>query len=382
MRNLKQWWVALMCAVSACVWAQDVWPSRPIKIIVPVAAGGTVDIVARMIAQEISKGLGQTVVVENRPSSASLVGTQLVAKAAPDGYTLLAHSSTFFTAPLIAPNAGYDPIRDFTPITLTCKAPMVVVTGPGLQVKQLSELVQQAKANPGSISVASSGNGSTGHIASEVFANRAGLKMLNVFYKGNAQAVVDVVSGQTQLLFDQFSTSIGHVRSGKLRPLAVTSLNRSPLFPDVPHIAELARNEEELQILNLIFARQSMGRPFLLPPKTPDNVVKMVRAGFEAAMKDPELIAEARGRPVCLVVGEFLDVAALEGRVGRVPRHGGAGPAVVDDPALARGQAAGLHDDGRALFANIVNRRIVIGEARIGGGRHMRLITKRFGEGF
>ena len=136
---------AALAIVSLAAHAQDVWPSRPIKIIVPVAAGGTVDIVARMLAQEMSQSLGQSVVVENRPSAASLVGTQLVAKAAPDGYTLLAHSSTFFTAPLVVTQAGYDPVRDFAPITLTCKAPMVLVAGPSVQAKTLGELVRHGK---------------------------------------------------------------------------------------------------------------------------------------------------------------------------------------------------------------------------------------------
>ena len=290
--------VASMGLVCQGVLAQDVWPSRPIKIIVPVAAGGTVDIVARMLAQELSKGLGQSVVVENRPSSASLVGTQLVAKAAPDGYTLLAHSSTYFTAPLIAANAGYDPVRDFTPITLTCKAPMVVVTGPGLQVKNLSELVLLAKANPGSVSVASSGNGSTGHIASEVFASRAGLRMLNVFYKGNAQAVVDVVSGQTQLLFDQFSTSIAHVRSGKLRPLAVTSLNRSPLFPDVPTIAESGYPGYEDVTWNMLLA----------PAGTPKEIVSRLHAEVMKAYAQPELVAKFAERGIELVASPSSEV--------------------------------------------------------------------------
>ncbi|MFZ9252389.1 MAG: tripartite tricarboxylate transporter substrate-binding protein, partial [Hylemonella sp.] len=141
--------------------AQDSWPSRPIKIIVPVAPGGNVDIVARNLARELSKGLGQPVLVENRPSAASLVGTQLVAKAAPDGYTLLAHSSTFFSAPLIMKNAGYDPLKDFAPISLTCKAPMFLIASQSVPAKNLAELVQQAKARPGGFSVASSGNGST-----------------------------------------------------------------------------------------------------------------------------------------------------------------------------------------------------------------------------
>lgn len=312
MVKLKLALAALFSLVCHGAMAQDTWPSRPIKVIVPVAAGGTVDIVARMLAQELSKGLGQSVVVENRPSSASLVGTQLVAKAAPDGYTLLAHSSTFFTAPLIAANAGYDPVRDFTPITLTCKAPMVLVTGPGLQVKTLSELVQQAKANPGSVSVASSGNGSTGHIASEVFANRAGLRMLNVFYKGNAQAVVDVVSGQTQLLFDQFSTSLPHVRSGKLRPLAVTSASRSPLFPDVPTIAESGYPGYEDVTWNLLLA----------PAGTPKEIVNRLHAEIVKAYSQPELIAKFSERGIELTASASSEIFGQQVRaeVGRLSK--------------------------------------------------------------
>ena len=312
MLKLKHWTVALITLAASCVMAQDVWPSRPIKLIVPVAAGGTVDIVARMLAQELSKGLGQSVVVENRPSSASLVGTQLVAKAAPDGYTLLAHSSTFFTAPLISTNAGYDPVRDFTPITLTCKAPMVLVTGPGLKVNRLDELVQQAKANPGGVSVASSGNGSTGHIASEVFASRAGLRMLNVFYKGNAQAVVDVLSGQTQLMFDQFSTSIAQVRSGKLRALAVTSLNRSPLFPDVPTIAESGYPGYEDVTLNMLLA----------PAGTPPQIVNRLHAEVVKAYAQPELIAKFAERGIDLAASPSPEAFGqlVRGEVARLSK--------------------------------------------------------------
>ena len=155
-------------------------------------------------------------------------------------------------------------------------------------MKNLDDLVQQAKAKPGTFSVASSGNGSTGHIASEVFASRAGLRMLNVFYKGNAQAVVDVVSGQTQLLYDQFSTSIGHVRSGKLRPLAVTSLNRSPLFPDVPTIAESGYPGYEDVTLNMLLA----------PAGTPKEIVNRLHAEVVKAYAQPELIAKFAERGI------------------------------------------------------------------------------------
>ncbi|MEY3381301.1 MAG: hypothetical protein RL468_1899 [Pseudomonadota bacterium] len=271
--------------------AQDSWPSRPIKIIVPVAPGGNVDIVARNLAKELSKGLGQPVLVENRPSAASLVGTQLVAKAAPDGYTLLAHSSTFFSAPLIMKNAGYDPLKDFAPISLTCKAPMFLIASQSVPAKNLAELVQQAKARPGGFSVASSGNGSTGHIASEVFASRAGLKMLNIFYKGNAQAIVDVISGQTQLMFDQVSTAMAHVRSGKVRPLAVTSNTRSALFPEVPTIAESGYPGYEDVTLNMLLA----------PAGTPKEIVQRLHAELVKAYAQPAMVAQFAERGIDLV---------------------------------------------------------------------------------
>ena len=294
----------LLVFMALCAWtahAQDVWPSRPIKIIVPVAAGGTVDIVARMLAQELSQSLGQSVVVENKPSAASLVGTQMVAKAAPDGYTLLAHSSTFFTAPLVVANAGYDPLRDFAPITLTCKAPMMLVAGPTVQAKTLAELVTQAKAQPGEFSVASSGNGSTGHIASEVFANRAGIKMLNVFYKGNSQSVIDVISGQTQLMYDQIGTAMAHVKAGKLRPLAVTSINRSPLFPEVPTIAELGYPGYEDVTLNMLLA----------PAGTPRDILVRLQAEVAKAYAKPELLAKFAERGIELVASPTPEAFAL-----------------------------------------------------------------------
>ena len=230
--------MAAVFAEPALAQAPASYPSKPIRIIVPVAPGGNVDIVARTLAAELTKSLGQTVIVENRPSAASLVGTQLVARAAPDGYTLLAHSSTFFTAPTISANAGYEPIRDFAPITLTCKAPMFMEVHPSVPARNAAELVAIAKARPGYVSNAYSGNGSTGHMAGEVFASRAGIKLLNVFYKGSAQAVIDVISGQAMLMFDQISTSGPYVKTGKLRALAVTSAQRAPMFPDVRTMAE------------------------------------------------------------------------------------------------------------------------------------------------
>jgi tripartite-type tricarboxylate transporter receptor subunit TctC len=288
--------IAALLAVAACAGqalGQPVsdYPSKPIRIIVPVAPGGNVDIVARTVAAELAKSMGQPVIVENRPSAASIVGTQLVAKAAPDGYTLLAHSSTFFTAPTISSNAGYDPVRDFAPITLTCKAPMFMEVNPGVPARTVAEFVALAKAKPGEISNANSGNGSTGHMAAEVFASRAGVKLLNVFYKGSAQAVIDVISGQAMLMFDQISTSGPHVKGGKLRALAVTSLQRSPLFPDVPTMAESGYPGYEDVTLNFLLA----------PAGTPRDIIAKLHAEVVKAYRQPELIRRFAERSIELV---------------------------------------------------------------------------------
>jgi len=318
MKQLKYLLAFGLSLLTLTALAQDSWPSRPIKIIVPVAPGGNVDIVARNLARELSKGLGQPVLVENRSSAASLVGTQLVAKAAPDGYTLLAHSSTFFSAPLIMKNAGYDPLKDFAPISLTCKAPMFLIASQSVPAKNLAELVQQAKARPGGFSVASSGNGSTGHIASEVFASRAGLKMLNIFYKGNAQAIVDVISGQTQLMFDQVSTAMAHVRSGKVRPLAVTSNTRSALFPEVPTIAESGYPGYEDVTLNMLLA----------PAGTPKEIVQRLHAELVKAYAQPAMVAQFAERGIDLVASpspeEFGQLIRSEvARLGKLAKEVG-----------------------------------------------------------
>jgi len=269
--------LSLICNFAIAESVAD-YPSKPIHIIVPVAAGGNVDIVARTLGNEMSKILGQTVVIENKPSSASIVGTQYVAKAAPDGYTLLAHSSTFFAAPLISTNAGYDPVKDFAPISLTCKVAMFVLVHPNVPAKNIQEFIQLVKADPG-MPAASSGNGSTGHIATEVFANRAGIKFTNIFYKGNAQAMIDVFSGQVPMMFDQISTGTQNAKSGKLRALAITSLDRSPLMPEVPTLAESGFPGYEDVTLNLLVA----------PAGTPKEIIQKLHSAVVKALNQIEI---------------------------------------------------------------------------------------------
>src|SRR5258707_4258908 len=226
------------CGPAALAQSTADYPHRAIRIIVPLAPGGNVDIVARTLADQVSKSLGQAVLGQTRPGASSLVGTQFVARSAADGYTVLAVANTFATVPLIVANPGYDPLKDFTGVTLTCLVPQVLVANPALPARSVKELVALAKSQPAKISYASSGNGSTGHMAAELFNRQAGVTMLHVPYKGNSQALIDVISGQVAMMYDQVSTSTPHVRAGKLRALAVTSLKRSPLLPDVPTVDE------------------------------------------------------------------------------------------------------------------------------------------------
>lgn len=230
--------LAVCCTAAAQAQTAGGYPSRPVRIVVPFAPGGNVDLVARAVAQRLAESLGQQILVDNRPGASGLVGTHLVAKSAPDGYTLLAMANTFAVVPSLVSKPGYDPLKDFAAITLTCLVPQVLVVNTALPVRSVKELVALAKARPGEISYASAGTGGTGHMAAELFNSHAGLKMLHVPYKGNAQAIVDVISGQVTMMFDQVSTSAPHIKAGKLRALAVTSLRRSPLFPSLPTIDE------------------------------------------------------------------------------------------------------------------------------------------------
>src|SRR6185503_12035664 len=182
------------------------WPTKPVRLIVPLVPGGNQDIVARAVGEELAKGLGQQVVVENRPGIGAVVGTQAVQHSDPDGYTLLSVAVTFARMTGILSSAGYDPRSDFTGVSLVCRIPQLLVVNPSLPAKSVKELVALAKAEPGKLSYGSSGNGSTGHVATELFMRMTGTRLLHVMYKGNAQAVVDVMGGQINLMFDQVST--------------------------------------------------------------------------------------------------------------------------------------------------------------------------------
>ena len=266
---------ALVTTYSANLPAQG-YPAKPVRIVVPLVPGGNLDIVARAVAQRLSEGLGQQIIVENRPGASSLVGTQYVAKSAPDGYTLLAMANTFTAVPAVIANPGYDPVKDFTGVSMTCKVAQVLVVTPTLPVKSVRELIALARARPGELSYGSSGNGSTGHFAAELFNQKAGLTMLHVPYKGNAQALVDIIAGQIMMMYDQVSTSHPHVKAGKLKPLAVTSSTRSNLFPELPTIDEAGVKGYEAITFNGLLAPAGTSREVL--SRLQGEVAKVVAA--------------------------------------------------------------------------------------------------------
>jgi tripartite-type tricarboxylate transporter receptor subunit TctC len=225
----------LVVALTVGHAAAQTYPAKPVRLIVPLVPGGNQDIVARAVAEELSKSLGQQVVVENRPGQSAIIGTQFVKNAPPDGYTLLAIAVTFVRVPAVV-SAAYDPRTDFTGVSLTCRIPQLLVVNANYPARTVQDLIAQAKAKPGELSYGSSGNGSTGHVAAELFMRMTGVKLLHVTYKGNAQALVDVLGGQITMMFDQVSTSAGQVKGGKLRALGITTLTRSPMMPEVPSL--------------------------------------------------------------------------------------------------------------------------------------------------
>jgi len=240
-RNLKNISFSLFpfafCLGIAAAAAQQ-YPSRPIRLIVPQSAGGSTDVIARVVAQRMTETLGQTVIVDNRPGAGSLNGIEIVANAAPDGYTLLGVAASYTINPALHKKLPFDPIRDFAPITQLATLPHLLVVHPSVPVNSVKELIALAQAKPGALNYASSGIATSTHLAAELFMYMTRTSMVNVPYKGGAPAMVGMLSGQCQLNFATISTALPHVRSGKLRPLAVTTAKRSVAAPEFPTIAE------------------------------------------------------------------------------------------------------------------------------------------------
>ena len=258
---------AALAALVVAAAAQAQFPDRPLRLIVPFAPGGNIDLTARTIAPGMSQALGQPVVVENRSGAGGRIGAEVAAKSAPDGYTLLLGSSGSLTInPVFGTNVSYDPLRDFVPTTLVSITPLVVTVHPSVPVKTIAGLIALAKKQPGRLAVASAGIGSTTHIANEIFQIEAGVKFIHVPFKGSGPALVDLVGGHADLMFDQLSTSSPHIRAGRLRALALTTSKRSALLPEIPTIEEAGVRGYEVATWTGVF----------LPANAPKEIVARV----------------------------------------------------------------------------------------------------------
>jgi tripartite-type tricarboxylate transporter receptor subunit TctC len=231
--------IALACAAPLPLAAQTDYPTQPIRLVVPYPPGGSADVLARTLGKQIGAGLGQNVIVENRPGAGTAIGAKYVAAAAPDGYTLLMGTvSSHAMTPLINANAGYDPLKDFAPIAPVAEIPFAMLLHDSVPAKTFKEFIELAKREPGKFTYASAGVGTSNHLAGELLNSMAGIRMVHVPYKGSAPALADLLGGQVDVMFDLLLTATQHIGSGKVRPVAVSSAAPSPLLPGTPSIAQ------------------------------------------------------------------------------------------------------------------------------------------------
>ncbi len=276
----------IICNAALAQTPANNFPTKPIKIIVPFAAAGTTDILARAVAGELQKNNGWNVIVENKPGAGGNIGAEFVAKSPPDGYTLLMGTvgTHGINQALYSKSGGlpYDPIKDFEPVTLVAPVPNVLVLNPAFAKKNnintVNEFIEYARANPGKVNVASSGNGTSIHLSAELFKASSKIFMLHLPYKGSGPALVDLMAGNVDAMFDNLPSSINFIKSGKLKALAVTSSKRSPALPDVPTIAE-ATNMKNFE------ASSWFG--LLAPAKTPKPIVNQIRNEVAKALNSP-----------------------------------------------------------------------------------------------
>mgnify|MGYP001058906199 FL=1 len=276
-------WIGLACAV-ACVaasglaMAQD-YPNKPVKLVVPYPPGGPTDIVARVVAQKLQEQMGQPFVIDNRPGAGANTGAEAVARSTPDGYTLLVATTAHAINPSLFSKLSYQLLKDLAPVSQLTSGPLVIVANPALPAQNIQELIALAKGKSGGLNFGSSGNGQSTHLSAELFSAMAGIKMSHVPYKGSAPALTDVMAGQTDLMFDTMLSAMPHVKAGKLKALAITSSQRSPVAPHLPTVAESGLPGYEAIAWNGLLA----------PAGTPKEVVARLNAELKKVLENPDV---------------------------------------------------------------------------------------------
>jgi len=290
--------LALTCLGAA---AQGNWPARPVKMVIPFPAGGPTDVMTRVLSDKLSQALGQPVVVENKPGAGGAIGADFVAKSAPDGYTfVMATGSTHSVGPYLG-KVPYDPVKDFTPVVYVGYATNILLVSPALGVSNVRELIDLAKKNPGKLNYSTSGIGSVAHLTSEMFASQAGIQLTHVPYKGTQQSIPDLASGQVALLFDNVMTGKPHVESKRLKGIAISSLKRSSLLPDIPTVDESGLPGFDSRNWFGIFG----------PAGTPRPVVDRINAEMNRILADPAVRERFNGLGFEVTGGTPAEFAAV-----------------------------------------------------------------------
>ena len=286
-------------AVPRIAWAQS-YPLRPVRVIVGFAAGGTTDVLARMIGQWLSERLGQPFLVENRPGAGTNIATEAVVKSAPDGYTLLMVSPPNTINATLYEKLNFNFLRDIAAVAAIARVPNVMEVNPSVPAKTVAEFIAYAKANPGKLSFASAGVGSSQHLSGEMFKMMAGVDMVHVPYRGGAPALTDLIGGQVQLMFDNVSSSIEHIRTGKLRPLAVSTASRSDALPDIPTVGDVLPGFEASAV-------NGVG----VPRETPSDIIELLNRHINAALADPAIKARLANLGSTVLPGSPADYGML-----------------------------------------------------------------------
>jgi tripartite-type tricarboxylate transporter receptor subunit TctC len=295
---------ALVCATAAH--AQDRWPSKPIRYIVPFAAGGTTDVLGRMVTVKLGEALGTTFVVENRPGAGGNVGSEALARAAPDGYTVGGGTvSSHAINATLYPKMPYDNLKDFAPVALLVTVPNVLVVNPAVPAANVAELVKWGKANPGKLTCASAGNGTSQHMSCELFKTMTGLDITHVPYKGSAPGIASVVAGETTMMFDNATIAVPQMKGGKVRAIGVTTARRSPSLPDVPSLAEQGLAGYDVSSWQAVFA----------PAGTPKAIVDRLNAEIRKVLASPDIrekLLAVASDPADLSPEQFAEFVRVE----------------------------------------------------------------------